>query len=645
MTSPVPQPPQDPGARPSWARPGAPRLGRYWLGPELGRGGIGAVFEAWDTLLGRRIAVKTLNVPDPASILRFMREAQIQARVTHPGVCRIYDLDASTAAPFIAMQLVRGPNLLQAAPRLTLAEAVEILASVALSVQSAHRLKLIHRDLKPSNILLEPDGAGGWATFVADFGLAKELDGMHLTAASAALGTPRFMAPEQLRGEAGPGTDIFALGVTLEVVLGALREGPAPPRLRTIIGRCREERPQDRYPSAGALAEDLRRFLDGEPLLAERGQWRRLGLRWTRRHPAWAACLGLALLLGTSVAGSSRLAARGRRQAALAQRFAMDTRDMEHRMRLERLIPVHDLRPTFARMREGLERIRLDMAALGAQALGPGSLALGRGYCALGDQEQAWAALERAWNSGCRTPEMAGALSRVACERCLALSAADPARRRLREAAREYLTLSAGQTWEPAPLAEARTLYLEERFPEAVAKARQAFRDNPWMHEAKLEEARALAAAGCERQRRGDLPGALSLYSEASVASRLARTIGHSDEGCYFSDLEWRLRWAENPGLALDGRLAHLAEAERLADQVLILRPDLPRALQAKVQVQLARASALAAAGRDPEAELRRAERLLAPAGEIAGMRELAARERRQVAAVRTRFRQRLKAE
>ncbi len=659
---PAPTGTDDVGVRPAWANPAARKLGRYWLGPQLGRGGIGEVYEAWDTLLRRRIAVKTLSAPLAASILRFMQEAQLQARLTHPNVCRIYDLDASMAAPFIAMQLVQGPNLMQAAPFLTLHEAVEILAVVAQAIHAAHRLQLIHRDLKPSNILLESDGAGGWATYVADFGLAKDLTGPDQTGADAAMGTPEYMAPEQKRGEGGPATDVFALGVTLEVVLGAVRDGgPAvsgaatgfpwalPGKLRLIIGRCREQRPQDRYHSAGELAEDLRRFLDGEPLLAERGEWRRLGMRWLRRHPTWSASLALSLLLGTSFGvWSARLSAMGRRQTALAHRFAMDVRDMENRMRVERLIPIHDLRPTLAHMRERLERIQGDMTRLGPEARGPGSLALGRGYCSLGDLDKAQAVLERAWQGGYRTPEVACALSRVACECYFILvsredtedrdEALDAAKGKCRADARAFFDLSAGQTWEPAPLGEARVLYVEERFAEALVKARQAFKDTPWLYEAKVEEAYALSALGFQRQRQGDRRGALSLYMEASVAARLAQTIGHSDDNCYFSDLEWRLYWVENQELGDTQRLAQLAEAERLADQVLAIRPDKPRALLAKSYVMLCRAGIHGEAGRDPEAELKRAERFLAPAGEVAALREVAALKRRQIEAVRARF-------
>jgi len=644
-----------PGAptRPAWARPGARRLGRYWIGPRIGQGGIGKVHEAWDTLLNRRIAVKTLSLPDAPAILRFMQEAQLQARVSHPNVCRIYDLDAAQEAPFIAMQLVRGPNLMQAAPHLSVAEAVEILAAVAMAINAAHRSRLIHRDLKPSNILLEPDGSGGWATFVADFGLAKELGSPDLTEAGTALGTPQFMAPEQARGEtAGPAADVFALGVTLEVVLEAVLagRGPRPRRLQLIIERCREERPQDRYHSAGELAEDLRRFLDGEPPLAARGAWRRFGRRWLRRHRTWSACLALTLLLGAGFAvWSGHLAARGRRQAALAQHFALDIRDLDYQMRVEHLIPAHDLRPTLGRMRERLERIRQAMARLGPEAQGPGSLALGRGYCSLGDLEPAQEVLERAWQGGYRTPEMAGTLCRVACERYFVLIAREDtedrdatleaAKRQCRQAARSFFVLSAGQAWEPAPLGEARVLYVEQRFQAALAMARRAFREHPWLYEAKVEEAYALAALGFEQQRLGRFQAARSLYQEASLAAHQAQAIGHSDDNCYFSDLEWRLYWVENPQLDRAQRLALLDEAEALAGRTLAIQPDRPRAVLAKSYVLLRRAELLAEAGRDPEPELLRIERLLAPAREIAPLRQLAEQKAQQIATVRQRFR------
>jgi tetratricopeptide (TPR) repeat protein len=274
---------------------------------------------------------------------------------------------------------------------------------------------------------------------------------------------------------------------------------------------------------------------------------------------------------------------------------------------------------------------------------------MGRGHGQLGDPDRALGVLQAAWAGGYRTPEMASAIARAACDSYFALvsredtadrdAALDAAKARWRRTARTYFDLSAGQAWEAAALAEARILYVEDRFQEALDRARQAFREHPWLYEAKVEEAYALSALGYARQRQGDRGAALSLYMEASVASRQARSIGRSDDNCWFSDIEWRLYWVEDPALPQAERLAQLAEAERLADQALAIRPDRPRALLAKTYVIVRRAALLAQAGRDPEAELRRAERLLAPAGEAPSLRPLAALKREQIEQVRAGFR------
>jgi len=653
----LPPAPADPtpegtgGLRPAWAGPGSRLLGRYRLGPRLGQGGMGEVFDAWDTLLHRRVALKTLPVPRAPAILRIMREARLQARLSHPNVCRIYDVDASGPAPVIAMQRVHGPNLQQAAPRLAQAEVVEILAAVAMAVNAAHRLQLIHRDLKPSNILLEPDGMGGWNTYVADFGLAMELgseDGdPHLV-----LGTPEYLAPELRRAgaSAGPAVDIYALGVTLRTTLAL---GPAaaglrptlPGRLQTLIDRCLEPRPQDRYPSAGELAEDLRRFRDGEPLLAERGAWRRGLGRALRRHPAWTAALGLVLLLGTGgLAWSRALAARAHRQAALAEHFTGSARNLEHQLRVERLIPAHDLRPAADRLRADLDRIQAELAQLGPGARGPGQLALGRGYCSLGDLPRARRALEAAW-SGYRTPDVAYARFRLAGEEVSALagraeledleSPLETAAAESLQEARRHFALARGQTWEPADLAEARLGNLEGRHARAVQHAQAAFTGRPWLYEAKVEEALALTALGQARQTEGAFRAAHSLYREASQAAQAARAIGRSDGACCLADLGWRLRWLQHPALDASERLALLDEAERLADHLGILEPDTPRALCARACVRIRRAATLARQGLDPDPELRRAERLLAPAAQRPEFQRMVARKRLQIQAVR----------
>ena len=521
----TPPPPPGPAPvpiQPPWAGPGARKLGRYRLGPLLGKGGMGEVFEAWDSLLDRPVALKCLTVPHAEAVQRFLREARLQARVTHPNVCRIYDVDASGAVPFIAMQLVQGPNLLQAAPDLTVDQAVEILHAVALAINAAHRLNLIHRDVKPSNILLESDGMGGWNTLVADFGLAKDLGQGEPSHTQVPMGTPEYMAPEQRSGDPeamGPAVDVYALGVTLRVVAGLakdaerngrtgtgaalawVRDYPGastlralPRRLRLIAARCLEVRPLDRYLSAGELAEDLRRYLDREPLLVQRGFRLRKVRRALRRHRVLAAALAVCLVLGSGFAlGARYLVARSRRRATLSQRFALDARDLENRMRIERLIPAHDLRPARAQMLGRLERMRRDLAALGPDAQGPGGLALGRGYAAVGELDRALGILEAVWDGGYATPEVAYALCRVHTDYCLRLAddtwgggagaAQDAARTVHLRAARMRFAQAGGASWEPRELGEAALLVQEGAFADGLDQARRVFQEAPWRYE------------------------------------------------------------------------------------------------------------------------------------------------------------------
>ena len=167
--------PRLPPGPPEWALDSPrPKLGRFILGPELGRGGMGHVHAGWDPLLRRQVALKLLHQGDPLQLLRFMREAQIQAKVDHPQVCKVYEVDSEGDQPYIAMQLIHGRTLGEARSDLDLREAARVMAEVAGAIHAAHRLGLVHRDLKPSNILLEEQEDCGPKPFVLDFGLARD---------------------------------------------------------------------------------------------------------------------------------------------------------------------------------------------------------------------------------------------------------------------------------------------------------------------------------------------------------------------------------------------------------------------------------------------------------------------------------------
>jgi tetratricopeptide (TPR) repeat protein/predicted Ser/Thr protein kinase len=311
----------------------ANRFGKYVLLRELGAGGMGVVFKAWQSDLRRIVALKFIRgVEAQQDLERFIREAQLSATLSHPGIAPIYESGVHEGKHFFAMQYVEGLTLdrfLAATPRPPLRKAVEILAHVAEAVDYAHEHGIIHRDLKPANVMIDARGRA----YVMDFGLAKSVrTGSSLTGSGFAVGTPSYMSPEQAQGEAqaiGPRSDVYALGAILyeigagrppfaadnvvQILVDVVHRDPEPPRkrnpklhpeLETVALKALEKDPNRRYAGAADFAADLRRWLDGEPVLARpAGTVSRL-VRKIRKHKLAAAgaaalLLGLSFVLGT----------------------------------------------------------------------------------------------------------------------------------------------------------------------------------------------------------------------------------------------------------------------------------------------------------------------------------------------------------
>lgn len=626
-------------APPDWTAGEVRRLGRYLVGPKLGSGGMGEVFEAWDTLLRRPLALKLLHVHNASHLIRFVREAQLQARVDHPNICRVFDAEVVDGTPLIAMRLVRGPNLSEAAPSLSQPAAVAILRKVCEAMHAAHRLRLVHRDLKPANILLERNDLGGWEPFITDFGLAKDLSGENLTRTHAVMGTPAFMAPEQSSGQGdliGPATDIYALGVTLRETLKGgsssvegptgeesgsadpqkVVERPLPRDLQTILDRCLEERPADRYPHAAELAEDLRRFQDGEPLLT-----RPVGVvgRWTRRvrkHPWAAGWAAAALLIVGGLLGWNRyMAYQATQREQAAQRFISRAMDLEYRIRIERMRPPHDLRPALRELRTAIETMKGLVEKLGPSSRGPGQYAMGRAYLTLREHEKAFNAFQTAWTLGYRTPEVAYSLGRAHCElfsdqRWGAFAAGEEALQALKarhlNPARIYFTQAVGQSLEPASLGEAHLALLEDKQDLALSKARQAQADQPSNVEGFRLEAAAWYAKGFDMQYQGRYPEAERFYQAFESAMRKALDLARSDEASWSQYLDQRLEWAYKK---LEDRSLTLRECDelvQLSDRLLELDTENPLSIAGKLNALNNRANHLAMSGKDPrpDAEL-----------------------------------------
>jgi serine/threonine protein kinase len=279
---------------------GAPtlqRLGEFELLGEIGRGGMGVVYKALESALGRTVALKMLlpgALPEQTDLIRFQTEAAATARLSHPNIVKVHRVGVLEGRHFYSMDYIDGPSLAQRLAEGTMPsrQAARYVAAVARAIDHAHQAGILHRDLKPANVLLDKADQ----PHVTDFGLAKHFTtDSGQTRTGALLGTPSYMAPEQAAGDKklGPATDVYGLGALLyelitgrppfrgetpmDTLLQVMEHEPVPPRLlnpkvdrdlETICLKCLAKHSQDRYPSARALANDLENYLTGESINA-----------------------------------------------------------------------------------------------------------------------------------------------------------------------------------------------------------------------------------------------------------------------------------------------------------------------------------------------------------------------------------------
>ncbi len=321
------QTPHHAGLTLSAASPAAPTVPGYEILGVLGRGGMGVVYKARQVKLGRLVALKMVLAgahAGPAELARFRTEAEAVAQLQHPNIVQIHEVGEHTGLPYFSLEFVEGGSLarrLKGTP-LPARQAAQLVAALAGAMHAAHQRGIVHRDLKPGNVLLTADGIPK----ITDFGLAKRLDAPEgMTQTGAVMGTPSYMAPEQALGkthEIGPAADIYALGAILyelltgrppfrsetpwDTILLAAQGDPVPPStlqprvprdLETICLKCLAREPQKRFATARALADDLGRFLAGEPIQARPvGAWERL-IKRVKRRPAVAGLLAVIVLL------------------------------------------------------------------------------------------------------------------------------------------------------------------------------------------------------------------------------------------------------------------------------------------------------------------------------------------------------------
>lgn len=314
------------------------RIGHFELVKRLGGGGVGEVWQARDTRLQRNVALKFPRSSElsEGELHRFLREGKSAARLRHPHIVPVYEVDRDGDALFIVSEFVDGEDLKSRLSRGTMGTriAARICCDLADALQAAHREGIIHRDLKPANILLDRNGEAR----LVDFGLAKWIDDNgDVTVTGELVGTPAYMSPEQACGEAeqiDARSDVYGLGIVLfemitgqrpfkgdraSIVCQILSEEPPPPRridpsiplgLEDICRKAISKAPQERYQTARELSEDLRRFLNDEPVLASQwSRWRRIR-RWAKDHRAALIATVLAMMSLLSLGTAAMFAQR-----------------------------------------------------------------------------------------------------------------------------------------------------------------------------------------------------------------------------------------------------------------------------------------------------------------------------------------------
>jgi serine/threonine-protein kinase len=421
----------------------------YAIVGELGRGAMGVVYKARQLALNRWVALKMVLAGAHAGevqLTRFRTEAEAVAGLQHPNIVQIYEIGSHDGLPYLSLEFVDGGSLSDKVHRQPQPprEAAHLVETLARAMAYAHERGIIHRDLKPANVLLTANAIPK----ITDFGLAKRLEqDSSQTKSGSLIGTPNYMAPEQARGETrniGPAADIYALGAllyelltgrppfqapsTAETLVLVTRDDPAPPSrlqrgiardLEVICLKCLRKEPVDRYASAQQLAEDLKRWLTGEPILARPISRPERFWRWCKRNPGLAAAAAAVFLLllvvsigstwaALAIRKERNLAVQAREEAVRNETIANEQADLalqtlnmlttKVQRRLYRQAGLQDLkRDLLQTAMAGLRRVADQISLQGRKQRNISDAYLQMGILATesGDSEQAYAYFER----------------------------------------------------------------------------------------------------------------------------------------------------------------------------------------------------------------------------------------------------------
>lgn len=560
------------------------KVGRYEDVEILGEGGMGTVYKAYDPMLQRSVALKFIREDDPKLIQRLLLEGRSQAKIEHPGICKIYEVGQIESHFYIAMQYINGQVLTEAIHELTLVQKLKLMAEVAEALHAAHREGLVHRDIKPQNIMIERS-VDGWKPYLMDFGLVRdinsEVESQSITVNGAIVGTPWYMPPEQARGEIenlDRRTDIYSLGATFyELLTGRspfadlplaellssilTKDAPSirkynsaiPIDVETIVMKCLEKEPDRRYDSAKALQADILRYLSGEPVLARRAGFFYKLRKKAQKNKAAAAVMTLALIVAIGIAGWGVKASwQARSQAESLKIYVALIKEIEDTMRKGHQMPLHNMSREREIVRDHMLSVQKTMQHFGASGESAGHYALGCGHLALNETEEAINEFRKAQELGYDSADLSYNLG-VALRRIYIKQVSEAnsiPNQEEREATKKKLLESYGLLSEKAlqtgikkgtsystDYIEAQALAIYDgKIEKALEKADDAIKKIPWLYEAeKLKGDIYLGIAGEEYRQRGDNERTYNLYEKARQSYEKAIEIGESDISLYES--------------------------------------------------------------------------------------------------------------
>lgn len=392
---------------------------KYQLEELLGQGSYGQVYKATDQKLKRIVALKILNSSPDEKTEKFRNEARNQAMVDHPNICKVYEVGSFKNRYYISMQFIEGDTLNHFSKQLNLIEKIKIFKKVANGLHAAHLTGLIHRDVKPTNILIKKKADGKYIPYITDFGIAKQLDSPALTKDHLTTGSPNYMSPEQAAGDKYKAldirTDIYSLGVTIyELLSGKLphtgemsievmfkiinkdpehicKVSPATPKdLGAIVMKCLEKDPEKRYESAKELADDLDRFLQGNPVKARPSGIFYKTFKKITKYPVISTLMTLSTILIFMLLGfwtSEKV--QNSKKIEIGQQMGQMINNSENIMRISHMMPLHNIESDMEKVKKEIIKIEKLMSKMGNIGKGPGFYAIGKCYSILNDQNKA----------------------------------------------------------------------------------------------------------------------------------------------------------------------------------------------------------------------------------------------------------------